>query len=295
MNNFVVVGYDQTLSSDQAVTEAAVEAEARRAALRIVTAYQDPSRVMRSISVTSAASFDDQDESRLREDAETAAELAAESVRTNHPGLGVEARAVAGHAAKALVDASHGAGLLVLGNRGRGGLPGLRLGSVPLRVMAGARCPLIVVRGDHHPKRNRIRVAIDIDGPCDQILDFAFTAATARDAAMEVAYVWDEPWFLPYDQDDRVPEGAMAITQEFTARLEAILQPWKSKYSDVPVTQTITAGPAGTELVADSQNFDLLVVGAQLHGGNLHGMRVGAVAHTVLHHADCPVAVIPLG
>ena len=58
----------------------------------------------------------------------------------------VTERTVQGHPAQALVDASDGAELLVVGNRGHGGFTGMLLGSVSGHVLAHARCPTVIVR-----------------------------------------------------------------------------------------------------------------------------------------------------
>jgi nucleotide-binding universal stress UspA family protein len=58
----------------------------------------------------------------------------------------VSERTVQGHPVKVLVDASDGADLLVVGNRGHGGFTGMLLGSVSGQVLAYAHCPTVIVR-----------------------------------------------------------------------------------------------------------------------------------------------------
>lgn len=62
---------------------------------------------------------------------------------------GVRARGllVEGQPADRIVRAAKGAGLLVIGTHGRTGLARFILGSVASRVVAGARCPVVTVRG----------------------------------------------------------------------------------------------------------------------------------------------------
>lgn len=52
-----------------------------------------------------------------------------------------------GQPAPALLRAARGARLLVLGTHGRTGVARFVLGSVAARVVAGARCPVLTVRG----------------------------------------------------------------------------------------------------------------------------------------------------
>jgi nucleotide-binding universal stress UspA family protein len=65
-----------------------------------------------------------------------------------------------------------------------------------------------------------------------------------------------------------------------------------------PASVTVQAvnGIAATELIEASRDADLVVVGARggARGGGLAAhMPLGSVSNKVLHHAECPVVVVP--
>jgi nucleotide-binding universal stress UspA family protein len=62
-----------------------------------------------------------------------------------YPEVPVQSRVVRGRAARALVEASARAQLVVVGSRGRSGLAGILLGSVSRAVLLHAHCPVAVV------------------------------------------------------------------------------------------------------------------------------------------------------
>jgi nucleotide-binding universal stress UspA family protein len=75
--------------------------------------------------------------------------LLAESVAgvvVDHPDVRLEKEVVAVAPAQALVDASEGASLVVVGSRGLGFFSGLLLGSISQTVLQRAQCPVAVVR-----------------------------------------------------------------------------------------------------------------------------------------------------
>ena len=62
------------------------------------------------------------------------------------PRVPVIAQVVEGHAAEALIDASRGAQLLVVGSHGHGSFTGMLLGSVSQHCVGHAHCPVVVIR-----------------------------------------------------------------------------------------------------------------------------------------------------
>jgi nucleotide-binding universal stress UspA family protein len=76
-------------------------------------------------------------------------------------------------------------------------------------------------------------------------------------------------------------------------RLDALLAPWRDKHPGVPLSRQLFTAPASRVLVESSWLADLVVVGGRARGAGHEGLRLGALAYTVLHHAHCPVAVVP--
>lgn len=150
----VVVGVDGSAESQAALAWAAEEARLRGAALRVVYVYEHtPAWELYGygygMDVPVAAP-----EQRVEESMEDAATRAQQLVdgmvaQLDAGELMVE---VVAHEdrrpAKALVELSKGADLLVVGSRGRGGFSGLILGSVSQQCVQHAHCPVVVLPPD---------------------------------------------------------------------------------------------------------------------------------------------------
>ncbi len=80
----------------------------------------------------------------IRKSAQDAVDKVAAALGDQQP-KSVKVVAVAGFPAKALIDTSVSAELMVVGSRGGGGFGSLFLGSVASQVVHHAKCPVVVV------------------------------------------------------------------------------------------------------------------------------------------------------
>lgn len=137
----IVVGVDGSEISAAAIRFAFQQAERRHIGITAVHAAV-PTRPHPSLRVP-ADIVEQIDQQLLAE--------AMESKRVLFPAIDVRTELVHGHPAQALIDASAGAELVVVGSHGRGGFAGMLLGSVSQAVLQHAACPVAVVRPHRTP------------------------------------------------------------------------------------------------------------------------------------------------
>ncbi|MFI9201615.1 universal stress protein [Streptomyces sp. NPDC053048] len=272
----VVAGVDGSEESLNAAAWAAREAVARGTSLRIMHALEWRTSNLQFSPGVSAQ----------REWAQNRIEEARQELAETRPGLEVEVEEVDELPAKALLDAARKAELLVLGSRGLSMFEGWLLGSVSLAVIAHAAVPVVLVRTGWEPPvaggGGTVVVGIEPDGSYDPLLGFAFAAAAARQAVLRVVHV-------------RRPEATIGSSseEEPSGRLFAVLlAPWRRRWPNVEVEEWLTDGPAAQHVVEAAKDAQLLVVGRRVHRPAF-GARIGPVTHAAVHHAGCPVAVVP--
>ena len=74
--------------------------------------------------------------------------------------------------------------------------------------------------------------------------------------------------------------------------LAEALRPWRDKFPGVRIVETVRLESPARAVVRTAAGADLLVIGRRRHRPALLP-RVGPVAQAVIHHAACPVAVVP--
>lgn len=136
----VVVGLDDSPVGRDALVRAAGEARRRGGRLDVVVASA-PVDTWTDVSTVSRPSEDD-----LREEAARHGRRVVSEVLGDAAGLDLRLVAEVGAADEILVRHAEGAALLVVGNRSRSRIAGMVLGSVALRTVVHATCPVMVVR-----------------------------------------------------------------------------------------------------------------------------------------------------
>ncbi|MEU6546883.1 universal stress protein [Streptomyces sp. NPDC046859] len=212
---------------------------------------------------------------------------AAERAARRAPGLRVTTDILPAEAVDALLHEGANAHALVVGDRGRGELKGLLLGSVSLGVAARAHCPVIVVRGGEPGVvglHERVLLGVGDTATSGRAVDFAVREAEVRGCALDAVRAWRHPAPVGAGDGDHERRAATLLDEALRAPLAA--------HPDVRVRRATVEGPARAVLMDRSAAADLLVLGARHRHGHF-GLQLGRVGHTLLHHAECPVAIVP--
>nr|MDT0662854.1 universal stress protein [Micromonospora sp. DSM 115978] len=282
----VVVGVDGSEDSLLAVDLAAREAARRKRPLCIVHAFIWP-----HLRVPLGPSPYGPPEGGLRNQAERILADASERARAAAPEVAVERELTTGEAAAVLRQRSHGAALLVVGNRGLGGFAGLIIGSVAVQLAAHSSCPVIVTRGTADPAA-AVLLGVDGSPANDPAVGFAFEEAALRGVPLVALHAWTHPVSTgPGDMLPLVYDVAEVEAEETRVLAEA-LAGWCDKYPDVIVHRELVQGGARGALIKATGRAQVVVVGSRGRGG-FAGLLLGSVSQAVLHHAACPVAVVP--
>jgi nucleotide-binding universal stress UspA family protein len=139
-----------------------------------------------------------------------------------------------------------------------------------------------------------IIVGVDGSHGAHGALEWAMQEAAARHVPLTVIAVHQvaasgwivAPSFLP--ADELTMEHARQVAEEAVAKAAAQL----GGSRPVPVTIRVVTGLPAQELIEASRDADLLVVGSR-GGGGFARLMLGSVSDQVMHHAHCPVVVVP--
>ncbi|WP_328325672.1 universal stress protein [Kribbella sp. NBC_00382] len=251
----VVAGIDGSAATEEAVRWAAADAAARRTGLLLVHAFTWPGFPRPLLAGELPPGF--------RAGADQVVEASVDLARKLEPTTEVEGCHVDGSPDLVLREASRDADVLVIGSRGLDPAVSAAVGSTRTQLTANAYRPVVVVRagassGDH--------VLIGYDSSPGSSLALAFGLEHAQRHHLSVKVVAAQR----HEADVRHRVGTQTVE---------LVQ--------------IHGRPAH-EILQLASAARLIVIGARGLGG-FTGMQLGSVCQTVLHHATCPVAVVPTG
>ncbi|MET8130604.1 universal stress protein [Streptomyces sp. NPDC005251] len=207
------------------------------------------------------------------------------------PTVKVSGEVLPDDAVSVLLHAAPDAFALVVGERGRGEVSGLLLGSVSLTVAARAVCPVVVARGAEPDVRGSLgRIVVGVGAAAEHTgaVRFAAREAQARGCALTAVRAWRHSGEHPLAASDASP----APDERASAELENALREVVRDHPGLSVQRRVLEGPTHRVLLDAAADADLIVVGAERRHGRF-GLQLGRAAHTLLHHSACPVVIVP--
>ncbi|WP_456789317.1 universal stress protein [Cellulomonas sp. P5_C5] len=281
----IVVGVDGSESALRAVDTAAVQARLLGCPLEVVHAFIWP-----ELHGPAIPTLPDLPGAGLRMPAERIVDEAVRRAQEMAPGVAVSGAVITGAPEPVLMRASVHAALVMVGDRGLGGFTGLLLGSVAVELASYAQCPVLVVRGRPEPSGP---VVLGVDGSAsgDTVADLALSWAAANRLTLRAVHAAPE---APSRRADPAGERGRRWAPDASAvpAVFALAEVRRRAYPAVDVEREVRRGDARRVLIRESEHASLVVVGSRGRGG-FEGLLLGSVSHATLHHAACPVAVVP--
>lgn len=281
----ILVGVDGSHASYKATWWAANYAKHAGLTLQIVCAYSLPSYAAVSFDATYTVMGDD---NAAHSDAQEI--LSKAKAIADEQGVEAATLIVTGDPASVFVELSRNYNLIVIGNRGKGGLAERLLGTTSSSLPAYAYCPIVVVP------------YTDDDGNLMHLNNTITKVAVGSDEskwglkALEIAADFADAWGAELDVISAVPnmkgsedEGVMA---SFKEDLDVRIKPLEESHPNLTINKQIVPGPAVGALTKASYDHDVVVVGSRGRGG-FTGLLLGSTSQGLLQHAVGPVYVVP--
>lgn len=285
-NKAVLVGVDGSHASYKATWWAANYAKHAGLQLQIVCAYSLPSYAAVSFDATYTTM---NDEHMMNHDAQEI--LSKAKAVALEQGVDATTLIVTGDPSSVFVELSHNYQLIVIGNRGKGGLAERLLGTTSSSLPAYAYCPIVVV-----PYTDDDGQRIHLNNTISKIAVGSDESAWGL-KALEIAADFANSWGAQLDVISAVPnvQGASDMQEVMDSYLQDLqdrLEPIRKRLPQLQVDCSVVPGSAVDALTQASLNHDLVVVGSRGRGG-FTGLLLGSISQGLLQHSSRPVYVVP--
>jgi nucleotide-binding universal stress UspA family protein len=283
MTNQIVVGYDSSPSSTEAVRWASFQAAASHRKLRIVSCYGVPMTAAAGAMWLSGAVL-----SSIEEETVARAEAVRALAVTRHPDLAIDLDVCLGPPRESLLVDLATDDMLVVGASSHEGASAFWLGSTSRWVTRHSPCPVVVVRGTASRDRpDRIVVGIDGSPASDAAVLWAADEADLHGVELLVVHGWEYPY---------LGVGTHAEQVRDLTRIDAALVLDRSvelarERCGVTVKDVLFEGAAATALLDSVRDGDVLVLGADGRGAIAAGL-LGSTVNRVVERSAVPVVVV---
>lgn len=280
----IVVGFNATASSAEAVMWAANEAVAQQRALCIVTCVEMPMFVGDPMLGYPAADS----LTSLQATCNTTAAAMADVVADAHPGLTVTRRSSADPPAGVLLRGLDVDDLVVVGASRHDGVAAFVLGSTTRHVVRHSPCPVAVIRGAaSRGGADRIVVGVDGSPASDVAVRWASDEADRHDVELVIVHGWS----YPYPPDDSRSTQARELTQvDAACMLERSVDVARTRCRPDVTARLVEASPVSA-LLETVRDGDFLVMGSRGRGA-LRSRLFGSTVNSVLETSAVPVIVV---
>lgn len=283
----LTIGIDGSQPAEAALEWGLAEALRRSLTVQLVAVWSTPVTVAGPASSIAIPTMVISARTAARHTVERALKAAADA------GVEATSEVLDGNPADLLVKLSAAADQLVVGAHGRSALARGLLGSVSTAAVHHAASPVTVVRRTPAHTHHRVVVGIDGSEHSAAALRRAAIEATAARAELSVVTAWTrfDPDLTGGFTGMRIP-GDDDLRELAELRARKVMHDADLDSTRIPVELSVHYGAAEHVLCRESAHADLLVVGTYGWGA-FDRMLFGSTSTAVLHHASCPVQVVP--
>ncbi|WP_375003434.1 universal stress protein [Gordonia sp. PS3] len=233
----------------------------------------------------------------LRREANTAGTKvlteALAAAREVAPDLDIATPVYSGTLADHVAEYSSGASMVVIGSTRSGPIRDVLLGSQVMGVIRSSSCPVLAWREDDPADSDRDGLVVGYDSSphADRALTVALHQARALGEELTVAYYFPAAAMIGAGYALNLVNWSL-VEQDGIARLRRRIAPACEQFPEVDVDIVYGDSSAARGLVGASSSARLLIVGSR-GMGSVAGTFMGSVSQNLVHHARCPVLVVP--
>lgn len=188
-----------------------------------------------------------------------------------------------------------GADMLVVGTRGRKGLPRIVLGSVAESLYKSAPFPVAVVRKFEHaaPGIGPLLAPVDFSEGANHAARAAAHLARKLGVRLSLIHVLSEVVPAKGEKDaEATRRTALALRRDAEARLQALTQKLGLGPEQIEFSLVTGVDSAQIDNVASEMHASCIVMGTRGLTG-LPRVLLGSVTDQVVQQAPCPVLIVP--